>query len=844
MTGIAMLPWIGRVERMKTKTPLCQQAGNLLAALAVMLALAMMMASDVLAQGLQNVQPASSDPAAVPTPVEADIAVPYVAGSESSDFIKGVDVSSLLSLLRSGVTFRDWDGSMLGTDGNIDSQGQAFMQLLASAGVNWVRLRVWNMPFNANGNGYGGGNNDLEAAKTMGKWASDAGMQVLIDFHYSDFWASAGKQKEPKEWTGISLDEKIQKIELFTEESLNSLLDAGVNVGMVQIGNETNNGICGEMYSSGWENAAKLFQAGVDAVHQVGQARGKDILAAVHFTNPEQGNYVSDYAANLKQYRVDYDVFASSYYPYWHGSLDNLTSQLRQVAETYDKKVMVAETSWATTLEDGDGHDNTVRVGSNDTDNMSGKNWPFSVQGQAQAVADVAQAVANVGENGIGMFYWEPAWLPVGNVSGLEGEAYTAQVDANKELWETYGSGWASSYASEYDPDDAGIWYGGSQVDNQSMFSFDGNPLSSLRVWTYMQTGSIVPLAAESVDNAAVTAEAGADGTASVTLPETVTVHYNDDTSAQAPVTWDTGTLDLAALEPGSYSISGTATVTQADGTLSRQVTCTITVLPHNLLENGDLESGQILTTSGNWEGKGITSEDPDHAHSGTRYLHFGSASGVQGMTAETKPMTLQAGSYTYSLFAQGEGASGSIYVQTVPAASTAFTASAAFTVSGPLDWQQPTVEFTLDKETTVVLGISVDVEAGGRGAIDDLRLNRKSGPEEPGGSEEPDPEEPGGSEKPDPEEPSNPDTPGTPDTPAGPDTPEDTGGSGNPSGGGNPQTPHASGSNPGNTAAQPDAQESAAVPLTADTLPLTEVLVLLLGAGVCLALLLASRKA
>lgn len=359
-----------------------------------------------------------------PDPVEAEIAVPYVAGSDG-DFIRGVDVSSLLSLLNSGVVFRDADGNPLGD--SVEAQGKAFMAQLADAGVNWVRLRVWNDPYDAQGYGYGGGNNDLEAARRMGQWATEEGLQVLIDFHYSDFWADPGKQQAPKAWKGMTVDEKAAAVSTFTTKSLRTLLDARVNVGMVQIGNETNNGIAGVMYGTdGWDAAAKLFAAGVDAAHEVAAEYNTTILAAVHFTNPETAGRYAGYAKQLADHDVNYDVFASSYYPYWHGSLDNLTAVLQLVADTYGKKVMVAETSWATTLEDGDGHDNTVRVGSNDNSNMSGKNWAFSVQGQASEVADVASAVTAVGENGIGLFYWEPAWQPVHNVSGLEGEAYDA----------------------------------------------------------------------------------------------------------------------------------------------------------------------------------------------------------------------------------------------------------------------------------------------------------------------------------------------------------------------------------------------------------------------------------
>lgn len=318
-----------------------------------------------------------------PDPVTADIYVPYVTGSEDEDFIKGVDVSSLLSVLNSGATFKDWDGAVLGdtngdgTPDSIDAQGLAFMELLAESGVNWVRLRVWNNPYNADGNGYGGGNNDLAAAVRMGQWATAAGLRVLIDFHYSDFWADPSKQQAPKAWADMSVAQKAEALADYTTNSLNTLLEAKVDVGMVQVGNETNNGIAGE---SDWDvDMMAMFAAGADAVHVVETNRNREILVALHFTNPESAGRYADYAANLAAAGVDYDVFATSYYPYWHGSLDNLTSVLSDVAETYSKKVMVAETSWATTLDDGDGHDNTVRVGSNDTGENN--NWAFSVQG-------------------------------------------------------------------------------------------------------------------------------------------------------------------------------------------------------------------------------------------------------------------------------------------------------------------------------------------------------------------------------------------------------------------------------------------------------------------------------
>ncbi len=183
----------------------------------------------------------------------------------------------------------------------------------------------------------------------------------------------------------------------------------------------------------------------------------------------------------LDENQVDYDVFSTSYYPYWHGSLENLTEVLRYVADTYGKYVTVAETSYAYTLNDSDGHRNTVDAGANST----GENllWDFTPQGQADEVRAVMNAVNNAGEKGLGVFYWEGAWITAGDVSGLSGDEYAAQYAKNAALWEKYGSGWATSYSADFDPGDAGLWYGGSAVDNQAFFAPDGKALPSLKVF-------------------------------------------------------------------------------------------------------------------------------------------------------------------------------------------------------------------------------------------------------------------------------------------------------------------------------------------------------------------------
>ena len=192
------------------------------------------------------------------------------------------------------------------------------------------------------------------------------------------------------------------------------------------------------------------------------------------------------FADYLDQNHVDYDVFSTSYYPFWHGSLANLTEVLSYAADTYSKLVMVAETSYPYTLEDFDGHPNTV----NRWNNSEGENllWDFTPQGQAEELRAVMNAVNNVkNRKGLGVFFWEGAFISVGDTSGLSAQEYNARKEQNALLWEQFGAGWASSYAGEYDPDDAGKYYGGSAVDNQTFFDAKGHVLPSLKVYMMVE---------------------------------------------------------------------------------------------------------------------------------------------------------------------------------------------------------------------------------------------------------------------------------------------------------------------------------------------------------------------
>lgn len=208
-----------------------------------------------------------------------------------ADMIKGVDMSSLVSLEKSGVKFYNDEGL-----------AQDPIQTLAEKGVNYLRIRLWNNPYNQIGQGYGGGNNDLATAIELGQRATANGMKVLIDFHYSDFWADPAKQQAPKTWQSFSLNQKKEALYNYTYDSLQSLLSAGVDVGMVQIGNETNNGLAGK---TSWEAMSQLFNKGSQAVRKISAEQNTLIKVALHFTNPEKVDWYHSIGQKLKENNVD-----------------------------------------------------------------------------------------------------------------------------------------------------------------------------------------------------------------------------------------------------------------------------------------------------------------------------------------------------------------------------------------------------------------------------------------------------------------------------------------------------------------------------------------------------------
>ena len=646
---------------------------------------------------------AEQNPAADTSAAEAENAAPTVHNAIPSDtlyvrkvegmpddFALGCDISSVISLENAGVKFYDYNG-----------EENDLFDTLAQSGVNYIRVRIWNDPFDGSGNGYGGGNCDIETACKIGKRAADAGLKLLADFHYSDFWADPSKQMCPKAWEGMEIEEKKEALYEYTKDCLTKLKEAGADVGMVQLGNETNGKMSGEKI---WMSIYYLMDAGSRAVREI----LPEALVAVHFTNPESTDNMLNYASKLEYYKLDYDVFATSYYPYWHGTLDNLTSVLKQVNEKYGKKVMVAETSYAYTLEDGDGSGNSI----GDVVNYE-KPYPFTVQGQSRELRDIVEAVVNTGDCGIGVFWWEPAWLPV------PGETW----EERSALWEQYGAGWASSYSAEYDPDDAGVYYGGSSWENQAMFDFSGKPLESLKTWGLVRTGNDAPIVPDAIKDSELTVKLGEQ----INLPAKAAAIYSDGSEQEIDVEWEPADLDaMTNGEPQTYTIKGTAG--------GMETVCRVAMVDANYAVNysfededrsmWEIENINDKTTQIDYQKKALDAVTGEYA------LHFWGENGTE-FRAMQNVTDIPAG--TYSLTASVQGGDGGdeqdIYIFAAVNGDLGMMQSASTELSGYANWQHPKVyNIVVPEGGTVTIGAYVKAGKGSWGTIDDFLLNPQKG--------------------------------------------------------------------------------------------------------------------
>lgn len=358
-------------------------------------------------------------------------------------FIKGVDLSTMAELEQLGARYYD-----KGKEGDV-------LDILMGYGINAVRLRVYHDPYSESGEPYGAGTNDLDTTIVMAKKVRKKGLDFLLDIHYSDFWADPGKQIKPKAWQGYSVEELEQAVYDYTVTVMEALVKAGAAPTMVQVGNELSNGI---LWPEGqvpeYDNLARFVSAGIRGVKAV----DGDMPVMIHLDNGGNNELYRRWFDNYCARGEDFDVIGLSYYPFWHGSLEGLSQNMKDIAKRYQKDLIIAEVSMGYTMEDYAAYEKLEpeeRKGMATKPKLVEKiEYPMSKQGQKEFMIDIMERLKEVpNQQGAGFYYWEPAWIPFP------------------------GSGWATKASLAY-MKDAGPC--GNEWANQALFDYQGNALPAL----------------------------------------------------------------------------------------------------------------------------------------------------------------------------------------------------------------------------------------------------------------------------------------------------------------------------------------------------------------------------
>lgn len=382
-------------------------------------------------------------------------------------FIKGVDISTLAELEQCGAQYYD------------NGVKKDILDILKTYDIDTIRIRLWNDPWSEAGESYGAGGNDSAVSLAIAKRATSAGFGVLLNFHYSDFWADPGKQLKPKAWEEYDAEKLEQAVYDFTLETMRIFLDAGVNITMVQVGNELSNGLLWpEGKVPNYDNIARFVNAGIRAVRRADKEYQSSMLANTANVRGVRGQTLTgipimlhlDNGGNQALYREWFDNFMErgeafeliglSYYPFWHGTQQQLSDNMNMLAARYGKELIVAEVSMGYTMED---YKEYEQLSDSDRKGYATKpalirqlEYPMTKQGQCDFMQDFLYRISHVRQGlGRGFFYWEPAWIPV------------------------KGSGWATPASLLYMNDPGPC---GNEWANQALFDYEGNALPAWKV--------------------------------------------------------------------------------------------------------------------------------------------------------------------------------------------------------------------------------------------------------------------------------------------------------------------------------------------------------------------------
>lgn len=319
------------------------------------------------------------------------VSMGFVAGRRSLQaqestlpFYFGVDLSYVNEMDDCGAVYRE-NGE----------QRDAFA-LFAERGANLVRARLWHNP------DWTAYSTLADVKRTLAR-AQAAGMQTLLDMHYSDNWADPGRQEAPAAWAEITdTQELTQAVYDYTSVVLTELHAAGLTPTFVQVGNEINSGLIktGKV-ALDWPRDARLLNSGIQAVRDFAATTGSDIRIILHVAQPENTGWWFTQAEEAGV--TDFDVIGLSYYPQWSSfSIGDVGLQVQYLRQRFGKDVMIVETAYGWTREAVDETASNIL-------NQGTPGYPFSPDGQRRFMMDLTQTLISNG--GSGVVYWEPAWV-------------------------------------------------------------------------------------------------------------------------------------------------------------------------------------------------------------------------------------------------------------------------------------------------------------------------------------------------------------------------------------------------------------------------------------------------
>lgn len=309
--------------------------------------------------------------------------------------VRGADVSFTLQEEAAGTRFSDC------------GRVRRVEDILAQHGATYVRLRVWVNP--------PAGYSDRAAALALARRARRAGLKVLLDLHYADFWADPAHQTTPAAWAGQDLATLAGTVRAYTRDIVAEFARRGAPIDMIQIGNEITAGMLwplGQIYrpdGEHWPEFTTLLAAGIAGARAGNPAR-HPLEIMVHIDRGGDNGGSRFFFDHVRDAGVDFDVIGLSFYPFWHGPMAALQQNLADLAARYGKPLVVVETAYPWTTADGDDLANFITSADQLPD--VGR-FPPSPAGQAayfEALRDLLRAVPD--GLGAGFVDWEPEWVP------------------------------------------------------------------------------------------------------------------------------------------------------------------------------------------------------------------------------------------------------------------------------------------------------------------------------------------------------------------------------------------------------------------------------------------------